>query len=94
MLPENVIALADVGMAAMAGTLASVIAGAWPGVPPTQPIGILLPEFQTPLPDGFVGHDDPMGEQHLFDIPVAQAEAVIQPDTMTDDLSREAVVFI
>jgi hypothetical protein len=74
--------------------LIQVLLIAWPGVPPTQPIGILLPESQTPLPDGFVGHNDPTGEQHLFDIPVSQAEAVMQPDTMTDDLSREAVVFI
>jgi hypothetical protein len=46
------------------------------------------------LADGFVGDDDCTGKQQLFDITVAQAEAVIQPNTVADDLGRETVVFI
>jgi hypothetical protein len=67
---------------------------AWPGVPPTQLMGIRLPELQTPHPDSFVGHDDPSGEQPLLDIAVAETEAEVQPDAMADDLGREAVVLV
>ena len=31
---------------------------------------------------------------HLLNIPVAQAEAAIEPDTMTDNLRREAMAFV
>jgi hypothetical protein len=42
-------------------------------------IRIPLPELQTPLADGFVGHDDPAGEQQLLDIAVAETEAKVGP---------------
>jgi hypothetical protein len=48
-------------------------------------IGIGLSAFPAPLPDRFVGDDDAPGEQPLFDVPVAQADAVVQPDTVTDN---------
>jgi hypothetical protein len=67
---------------------------AWPGVPPTQLIGLLRPEFHTPLLDGLVGHDDATGKQQLLDLAVAETAAAVQPDAVTDDLSRQAVVLI
>jgi hypothetical protein len=65
---------------------------AGPGGPPTPLIGLLLPEFHTPLPAGFVGHDAPTGEPQLFDIPIPEAKAAVQPDAITDEFSREAVI--
>jgi hypothetical protein len=35
-----------------------------------------------------------MGEQQLFDVPIAKAEPEIQPDPMADDLHREAMILI
>jgi hypothetical protein len=57
-------------------------------------MGIGLPELLAPLPDRVVSHDDPAGEQQLFDIAIAQAEAEIQPHCMADDLGGEAVVLV
>jgi hypothetical protein len=60
----------------------------------TQWIGVLLPELHTPLTERFVRHNDPTGEQELFDIALAEARTEVQPDPMADDLRGEAVVFI
>jgi hypothetical protein len=57
-------------------------------------IGIWLPELQTPLTDRFIRHNDPMGEQELFDIVLAEAKPAVQLDTMAANLRAEAVVFI
>ena len=65
-----------------------------PGPPTSELIGIRLAELPAPLADGFVGDDDSTGKQQLFDIPIAQAEAVIQPHAVADDLGRETGVFI
>jgi hypothetical protein len=64
------------------------------GPPTSELIGIRLAELLARLVDGFVGDDDSTGKQQLFDITIAQAEAVIQPDAAADDLSRARVVFI
>ena len=64
------------------------------GTPATELIGIRLPELPAPLPDGFIRHDDPTGEQEFFHIAVAEAEAEIEPDAMADDLSRETMVCV
>jgi hypothetical protein len=45
------------------------------------------------LADSFVGDEDPTGEQQLFDIPMAETEAEIEPDAVADDLGREAMVW-
>jgi hypothetical protein len=66
----------------------------WPGTPATELIRILLPELATPLPDGFVRHNDPTNEQEFFHITMAKREAKIQPDSVADDLPREPMMFI
>ncbi len=49
---------------------------------------------QIPLADGFVrDRDPPLGEE-IFDISETQAEAVIEPDGVTDDFGRESVSVI
>jgi hypothetical protein len=65
-----------------------------PWAPVTQLIGIGLPKLPAPLPDRFIRHEDPTGKQQLFDIPVAEAKAVIQSDAVADDLSRKSMVFV
>jgi hypothetical protein len=46
----------------------------WSGPPMPEFIRIGLTELAAPLPDGFIGHDHPAGEQEFFDIPIAEAE--------------------
>ena len=57
-------------------------------------ISVLLAKLAAPLPDRFIGHEDPAGEQQLFHIPVAQAEAEVEPDAMADDLGRKPMVCV
>jgi hypothetical protein len=65
-----------------------------PRAPTTQLIGVLLAELAAPLPDGFLGHEDAPDEEQLFHVPIAEAEAVVQPDAVTDDLGGKAVVLV
>jgi hypothetical protein len=66
----------------------------WLGASMLQLIRIVLPKFQTPLADGLMSHLDPTGQQHLFYVAVTQREAIIEPDPMTDDFARKAVVLV
>ena len=45
-----------------------------------------MPELPAPIAHGFVRQQDPAFGHELFDIPIAQAKAEIQPDAMADDL--------
>ncbi len=48
----------------------------------------------TPVADSFVrDRDPPLGEE-IFDISETQAEAVIEPDGVTDDFGRESIAVI
>jgi hypothetical protein len=56
------------------------------GTPTPERVGILLVELVAPFADGFVDHDDPTDQEQLFDIAIAEAEAVIQPYSVADNL--------
>ena len=58
--------------------------------PPLQGLGIGAPEAQAPFTDRLVADHDSSRGQDQFDFPQAQAEAVIQPDGLIDDLGRKA----
>jgi hypothetical protein len=64
------------------------------GTPAPQLIGLCLPELQAPLPEGFVRHHDAVGAQELFAITVAEAEPVVQPHAMADDLGWKPMMFV
>jgi hypothetical protein len=64
------------------------------GTATPERIGILLAERAAPFADGFVGHDDPMDPEQLFDIAIAEAEAVIQLDTVANNLGGKTMVFV
>src|SRR5215471_3644611 len=66
----------------------------WLGASVLQLIRVVLPEFQTPLADGLMGHVDATLEQDLFHVAIAQREAIVEPDPMADDLAGETVVFV
>ena len=48
-------------------------------------------ELPTPLPDCLAGNDDPAFGEEIFDIWEAQTEAVVQPDSVADDLGWVSV---
>ncbi len=60
----------------------------------TQLVGVGLPELAAPLPHRLVAdHNSPL-VQEFFDIPKAQREAMVQPDGVADDFSREAEALV
>jgi hypothetical protein len=67
---------------------------AWLGASTLQPIRVVLPKFQTPLADGFMGDVDTAFAQQFLHVAVAQGEAIVEPDAMADDLAGEAVVLL
>jgi hypothetical protein len=60
----------------------------------TELIRIGLPKLATPLADGFVGDQHTTDKEELFDVPIAEAEAVVQPHTMTNDVGGKPMVFV
>jgi hypothetical protein len=62
--------------------------------PAPQPIGVVLAKLPTPLADRFVGHVNAAFEQEFWHIAVAQGEAIGEPDTVADDFTGKAIVFI
>ena len=55
-------------------------------MPVAELIGVGLPKLPTPLTDGFMGYGDATLEQELLHVAIAQGEAIIEPDSMADDL--------
>src|SRR3954453_17656215 len=55
-----------------------------------QRVGKQPAEAQAPVTDALVGHNDAAGSEDRLDVTQAEAEAVIQPDRMLDDLGWEA----
>ena len=57
-------------------------------------IRVNLSKFAAPLADGLVGHFNAPIKHHFLDIPVAQWEGVIEPDTVTNNFNGKSVVFV
>src|SRR3712207_1579074 len=57
---------------------------------PLQRLGVGASEAQAPFTDSLVADHDASRREDQFDFPQAQAEAVIQPDGLIDDLGRIA----
>ena len=56
-----------------------------------QTASINGPELDTPEPYRFTGDDDSAFSQEIFDIPVTQIEAIVEPNGVIDDVVRESV---
>ncbi|MFT6958906.1 MAG: hypothetical protein ACJAYC_003930, partial [Halieaceae bacterium] len=56
--------------------------------------GIDGTEFDTPEPDSFATDSDTTLSQEIFYISMAEIEAIVQPDSVTDDVGRESVTLI
>jgi hypothetical protein len=53
-----------------------------------------LAELLAPAPNGLMGDDDATLGQQEFNISIAEAEHVIQPDSMSDDLGGKAIAVM
>jgi hypothetical protein len=62
--------------------------------PPLHSSGVGRAELSTPLSDSLVGNDDATLGKQVFDFTQTQAEAVVEPDRVADDLWRLAVAPI
>ena len=69
-----------------------LIAGSWPT--PTQSVGETRCEFLAPAPHRLVGYDDTAFRQDQLDIPQTEAEHVIQPDSVADDLGGKPMAVV
>ena len=67
---------------------------AQPSLSSLQSPSIVETELLTPLPDRFIGYDDAALGEKIFDIPETQAEAMISPHRIADDLGRETIAGV
>ena len=68
------------------------VARSWPAA--AQTIGEALAEFLAPSPNRLIGDDNPTLSQKQLNISQAEAEHVIQPDSMADNLRGEAMAVV
>ena len=66
----------------------------WSRTTAAQAFGEALAKFLAPASNGLIGSDNaPFGQDQL-DIPRAEAEHMVQPDGVTDDLGGKAVAVM
>jgi hypothetical protein len=66
-----------------------LVAGSWPT--PAQSVGKTRCKFLAPAPHRLVGDEDTAFRQDQLDIPETEAEHVVQPDGVADDLSCKRI---
>jgi len=59
-----------------------------------EPPGVFAPKLLTPLLDGLIGDGDGSLGEKIFHLSKAEAEAVVEPDGMADDLWWKAVTMV
>ena len=62
--------------------------------PSPQRLRVRRTKGQTPLPNRFVGHRDPTLREQVLRIAETQAESVIQPHGVADDVRRKSVTDV
>jgi hypothetical protein len=69
-----------------------LVAGRRPSAP--EPIDIVLPARQTPVPAGFIGDVDASFDQRLLLVPVNWVEAIGEPDYEANNFAGNTVIYI
>jgi hypothetical protein len=69
-----------------------LVPGPWPAV--VQTVGKVLTEFLAPTPNGLIGDDNATFIQKKLNVPQAETEQVIQPDSVADDLGGKAMAVV
>ena len=65
-----------------------------PALSSLQLADIICAELLTPPPDRFIGYGDAPFRQKILDIPEAEAETMVGPDRITDDLGRKPIAGV
>ena len=65
-----------------------------PALSSLQLADIICAELLTPPPDRFIGYGDAPFRQKILDIPEAEAETMVGPDGITDDLGRKPIAGV
>jgi hypothetical protein len=60
----------------------------------TELIRIGLAELPAPFPNSFMRYQHTTNKKEFFDVPIAEAEAVVQPRSMANDLGGKPMVFV
>src|SRR5262252_3512026 len=60
----------------------------------TELIRIGLAELPAPFLNGFVRYQHTTNKEEFFDVPIAEAEAIVQPHSMANDLCGKPMVFV
>ena len=61
---------------------------------PSNRLGVLGPELETPAATGLIGNDDTTFSHQILDISQTEREPVVEPHSMTDDFTRKAMAFV
>ena len=62
--------------------------------PTAQLIGKLLTKLEAPLPHRFLRHEPASRSQQLFDVTIAEVEAMIEPHRVGDNVLGKAKPFV
>jgi hypothetical protein len=62
--------------------------------PSAQLIGVRLAKSAAPLPDRFIGEYDPARCQQFFQVAIAEGEAILEPNRVTNNLGRETIPLV
>src|SRR5215469_5404781 len=65
-----------------------------PALSSLQLADIICAELLTPSPNRFIGYGDAPFRQKILDIPKAEAETMVGPDRVTDDLGRKPIAGV
>src|SRR5712691_2857051 len=66
----------------------------WPRPASPQLVGKGLAKLLAPLPDRFIGDEHAADHHHFLDVAITEAEAEIEPHTVTDDFSGKTMATI
>src|SRR5215469_2815706 len=65
-----------------------------PALSSLQLADIICAELLTPPPNRFIGYGDAPFRQKILDIPEAEAETMVGPDRITNDLGRKPIAGV
>ena len=65
-----------------------------PALQSLQFANIICAELLTPQPNRFIGYEDASLRQKILDVSEAEAETMIGPDRVTDDLGRKPIAGV
>jgi hypothetical protein len=63
-------------------------------MPSSQPLRVHCPKLEAQRADGFVANSDATFSEKIFNISVAEAGVILEPDCMAYDRQRESIALV